>query len=164
MARHAEGVNPDVLTDELLRADDVAAFLELLEVANGILGTIEQLLRDAETGLTAKDWDVLALAHAMGPSRPTEILRRVVLTNRAQTLSSILDRLEGKGLVVRSPHPQDGRSVLVAVTGEGRRTVERVFPVLARGVIRPFSSRYSTDDLATLRGLLRRSRSGHPTS
>jgi MarR family 2-MHQ and catechol resistance regulon transcriptional repressor len=148
------------LTDELLHADGVAAFLELLDVASGIMATTEQVLRDAETGLTAKEWDVLALTHALGPSRPTEILRRIVLTNRAQTLSSILDRLEARGLVTRSPHRQDGRSILVSLTDEGRRTVEWVFPLIARAVIRPFTSAYTDSDITTLRALLARNRPG----
>ncbi len=140
--------------------DDVAAFLELLDVASTIIATTEKVLRDAGTGLTATEWDVLAIAHACGSCCPSEILRRVALTNRAQTLSSILDRLETQGHVSRRPHPKDGRGVLVEVTPRGRHTIEQVFPIIAQAVIRPFTGSYTDEDIATLRALLARTRSG----
>lgn len=46
------------------------------------------------------------------------------LGSRAQldsaTLAGVLDRLQEAGLVERRPHPEDGRSILVCLTGRGR--------------------------------------------
>lgn len=43
------------------------------------------------------------------------------------TVLRYLELLEGKGLIHRAPCPSDGRSTLVAITREGRRTVGAVF-------------------------------------
>ena len=41
------------------------------------------------------------------------------------SVTSIVDRLEAAGLVVRRRHPEDGRAVLAEITEEGRALVER---------------------------------------
>jgi DNA-binding MarR family transcriptional regulator len=41
------------------------------------------------------------------------------------SVTSIVDRLEQAGLVVRRPHPDDGRAVLAEITPDGRALVER---------------------------------------
>jgi DNA-binding MarR family transcriptional regulator len=41
------------------------------------------------------------------------------------SVTSIVDRLEAAGLVVRRPHPEDGRAVLAEITDDGRAVVER---------------------------------------
>ena len=40
------------------------------------------------------------------------------------SVTSIVQRLDAAGLVVRRPHPEDGRAVLAEITDEGRRLVE----------------------------------------
>jgi DNA-binding MarR family transcriptional regulator len=40
------------------------------------------------------------------------------------SITSIVDRLEAAGLVVRRRHPEDGRAVLAEITAAGRRAVE----------------------------------------
>jgi len=41
------------------------------------------------------------------------------------SITSIIDRLEAAGLVVRRRHPDDGRAVLAEITGDGRALVEQ---------------------------------------
>jgi DNA-binding MarR family transcriptional regulator len=41
------------------------------------------------------------------------------------SVTSIVDRLESAGLVVRRRHPEDGRAVLAEITKSGRALVER---------------------------------------
>jgi DNA-binding MarR family transcriptional regulator len=41
------------------------------------------------------------------------------------SVTSIVDRLEQAGLVVRRPHPDDGRAVLAEITPAGRALVEK---------------------------------------
>ena len=40
------------------------------------------------------------------------------------SVTSIVRRLEAAGLVVRRPHPEDGRGVLAEITPRGREVVE----------------------------------------
>ncbi|SPU53714.1 MarR family transcriptional regulator [Bordetella trematum] len=39
-----------------------------------------------------------------------------------------IDRLQQAGLIARTPHPQDRRSVLVSLTAEGLAVIDRVLP------------------------------------
>jgi DNA-binding MarR family transcriptional regulator len=50
--------------------------------------------------------------------------------HRRSTLTSILDRMERRGLARRLPHPTSRRSVMVALTDQGRFAGERVAGLL----------------------------------
>ncbi len=156
MAHTDAGVNPDALSEERLAQVDLATFLKLVNAGTELTAASDDILRDAEAGINVKEWDVLALIHAMGPSRPSQVLRRVALTSRPQTLSSIIDRLERRGLVARTPHPQDSRGVLVQATPAGVAMVEKIFPFIASRIVRPFASHYTDDEIQTLGDLLAR--------
>lgn len=55
-----------------------------------------------------------AFAEAVGISRPTA--------------TGVLRTLDARGWITRRPDPNDGRSVLVSLTADGRRTIEHLFP------------------------------------
>ena len=109
-------IDTEALSPDLLNQIDLVAFLNLLRGATGIIGDTEKVLRNNDSGLTAKEWDVLAFVSTDGPLRPSELLRRTALTHSPQTLSSLLDRMEAKGVLTRHPHPDDARGVLVTIT------------------------------------------------
>jgi DNA-binding MarR family transcriptional regulator len=46
------------------------------------------------------------------------------------SVTSIVDRLEKAGLVIRKPHPEDGRAVLAEITDRGRELVEEATKAL----------------------------------
>jgi DNA-binding MarR family transcriptional regulator len=50
---------------------------------------------------------------------------------RPSTLTSQLDRLERRGLLTRSPHPADRRSVTLSLTDRGRLAGDRVLRAFA---------------------------------
>ena len=149
-------INPQRLSEDRLAQADLDAFLTMLKAATEVTSDTDDLLRQSGAGISARDWDVLALIQAMGPSRPSQVLRRVALTNRPQTLSSIIGRLERLGLVVRRPHPEDSRGVLVEATPEGAALVDRAFPLIDRRVIRQFAAHYTDAEITTLATLLSR--------
>jgi len=60
-----------------------------------------------------------------GPLTPSELTRRLGLTSPSVT--SLLDRLEVAGLVVRQRHPADRRSVLVRLTDPGHNLLSAAF-------------------------------------
>ncbi|MFD0199911.1 MULTISPECIES: MarR family winged helix-turn-helix transcriptional regulator [Saccharothrix] len=103
-----------------------------------VIGRLKRLSRlvDAELGKTfaAHDldrasFDVLATLRRSAPPHrltPTELMRASMVTSGAVTQR--LDRLEARGLVVRTPNERDGRGVVVALTGAGHELVERVLP------------------------------------
>ena len=52
----------------------------------------------------------------------------------ATTVSSTAERLIRDGLLIREPHPHDGRAALLALTDAGRELVERATTALNDGV------------------------------
>jgi len=87
---------------------------------------IEFALRRA--GLDTAEFDVLATLRRSGAPytmRPTEIYDALMISSGG--LTSRLDKLERRRLVRRAPSAEDGRSLLVALTDEGRACVESAF-------------------------------------
>jgi DNA-binding MarR family transcriptional regulator len=67
---------------------------------------------------------LLAFLHEAGTSSVAEL--HDAFAHKRSTLTSYLDRLEGKGLATRRVHPDDRRSFLVALTPAGRTLAARV--------------------------------------
>jgi DNA-binding MarR family transcriptional regulator len=107
----------------------------------------------ADHDLTGAQWrPLLALHFALGDTA-AELARVGCVDTGAMT--RMLDRLEAKGLVRRSPCATDARVVRLALTAEGLRLcrqipygLSRVFNALLRG--------FSADELATFKSMLRR--------
>lgn len=156
MALSENRVKPRTLSEERFAEIDLSTFLSLLSAATDLTTQTDDILRDAEAGITVKDWDALAFISAMGPVRPSQVLRRLALTSRPQTLSSIIGRLEKRHLIRRTTHPDDSRGVLVEATTEGVAMVDKVFPLIALRIVGPFASHYTDDELKTLATLLTR--------
>lgn len=83
----------------------------------------------ARFGLDAGTFDVLAtLRRSPAPHRLTPLqLTEAAMISTAAT-SQRLNRLERDGLVRRAPRSDDGRGVLVELTGAGRRLIDRALP------------------------------------
>jgi DNA-binding MarR family transcriptional regulator len=105
------------------------------------MGVVGRLLRaarriDAELhgtfsahGLDRPAFDVLAtLRRAGSPHRltPAQLMRASMVTSGA--ITQRLDRLEGRGLVTRSPSERDGRGVDVTLPAEGNRVIDAALP------------------------------------
>ena len=71
----------------------------------------------------------------------------------ATSVTSLVDRLETAGLVVRRRHPDDGRAVLAEITDEGRALVEKATADLVEA--RFALTALDEDQLAQLSDLLR---------
>lgn len=83
----------------------------------------------ADHGLGVGEGDVLfTLRRAGSPYRlsPSELAESTLVTSG--TMTSRLDRLESRGLVRRIPNPDDRRGLMVELTADGRRLVDRVVP------------------------------------
>lgn len=79
----------------------------------------------AERGLETWEFDVLsALRRAGTPYQlsPGQLLTQTLVTSG--TMTNRIDRLAGKGLVVRGPDPSDRRGVLVRLTDSGRELAD----------------------------------------
>jgi len=83
-----------------------------------------------ETGLCTSDFAVLEALLHKGPMPVNAIGRKVLLTSGS--ITTAVDRLQERGLVVRSVDPEDRRVVQVHLTRDGRRQIERLFAEHAR--------------------------------
>src|ERR1700686_4938264 len=83
----------------------------------------EHSIEDA--GLCLTDFAALEALLHKGPLTITEIQGKVLLASGSMTAA--VDRLERKGLIIRSPAPSDRRAKVLELTPEGRRVVETAF-------------------------------------
>jgi DNA-binding MarR family transcriptional regulator len=89
------------------------------------IATANQALRHHR--LSPAGRQALAILDGAGdPLSPTVIAERLLVTTASVT--SLLDTLERRSLVTRSPDPDDRRRVLVALTSDGKRAVDEFLP------------------------------------
>ena len=89
--------------------------------------TLQRLaVRSVEaTELGLSDFGVLEMLLHKGPLAVNDIGRRIELTSGAITVC--VDRLEERGWVERSFHPEDRRARIVALTARGRTRAAEAF-------------------------------------
>jgi DNA-binding MarR family transcriptional regulator len=103
--------------------EEMHAVTSLMRVQQIVLARLDDVLRPH--GLTFARYEALVLltfsrAGALPLGKMGERLQV-----HATSVTSIVDRLEAAGLVVRRRHPEDGRAVLAEITEQGRALVER---------------------------------------
>ena len=119
--------------------------------------SVERQLRDAG-GLSYVQFQLLARLGDSpdGSQRMTDLADGVVYSRSGLTYQAQL--LEQRGLVTRSPSPDDERSTVVAVTREGRDVLAAVFPghiAVVSGLLFDSLSERDVDDMARVLGALR---------
>ncbi len=99
------------------------AVTSLMRVQQLVIGRLDALLKPL--GLTFARYEALVLLTFS--SRGSLPLGKMGerLQVHPTSVTSIVDRLEAAGLVVRRRHPEDGRAVLAEITDDGRALVER---------------------------------------
>jgi DNA-binding MarR family transcriptional regulator len=88
-----------------------------------------QAAEDHNLSGTAKN-ALAILEGAREPLEPSVIAERLIITTGSMT--SMLNTLEGGGLVSRMPHPHDRRKLLVGITPKGAAIVNDLLPSLHR--------------------------------
>ncbi len=86
-----------------------------------------------DTGLTPDQFTLLRWVHecaALSPElgsthAPTQSELTALMASDANTIASLLKRMEGTGLVTRTPDPSDRRANRIRLTPKGRRTYEK---------------------------------------
>ena len=107
-------------------------------------------------GLSDGDYGVLAaLRRAGAPHQltPSDLARHQMMTSGGMTAA--IDRLERRGLVSRSPNPNDRRGSLVGLTDDGRKVVDRAMESQA-GVEDRLVQALGASERRTLEQLLRK--------
>jgi DNA-binding MarR family transcriptional regulator len=117
-------------------------------VAVALLAGISVLVRrvrqvPAGGGLTMPERTALSRLDRLGPTTSSALAREVQIT--AQAMGATLSVLRDRGLVERRPDPDDGRRMVLMVTGAGSQALkdkrnaraELIAQVLAGGAFTP---------------------------
>lgn len=110
----------------------------------------------AEHGLDGWEFDVLAALRRAGDPyelTPGQLVAETLVTSG--TMTTRVDRLIGRGLVLRRPDPRDRRGVLVQLTPSGRDVVDGALSTLLTHEQRLVAA-LSPKDRAVLPDMLRR--------
>ena len=104
------------------RVPAMHAVTSLMRAHQLVIGRLDAILKPH--GLTFARYEALVLL--VFSSRGSLPLGKMGerLQVHPTSVTSIVRRLEAAGLVVRTPHPEDGRAVLAEITDEGRALVE----------------------------------------
>ena len=102
--------------------EQMHAVTSLMRVQQLVLAQLDDLLRPH--GLTFARYEALVLlTFSRAGSLPLGKMGERLQVHPT-SITSIIDRLESAGLVVRRRHPEDGRAVLAEITDAGRAVVE----------------------------------------
>jgi DNA-binding MarR family transcriptional regulator len=107
-------------------AAEVAA--NLVRTADAFLGELERRRREI-ADLSASAFQTLAILDGAKEALAAHVIAERLLVSSA-SMTSLLDTLEGRGLVERHPHPTDRRKVLVRLTREAHHIVDRMLPTV----------------------------------
>jgi DNA-binding MarR family transcriptional regulator len=108
----------------------------------------------AARGLGPGDTKALDLLLREGPLTHADLGARTGLAPASVT--GLINRLEAKGLVRRDPHPDDGRSVLIAADADAAfQAMAPLFTPWVEGLHRLYAD-YSDEQLATIADFMRR--------
>jgi DNA-binding MarR family transcriptional regulator len=127
------------------------AVTSLMRVQQLVLGQLDEILRPHGLSFARYEALVLLVFSREGALPLGKMGERLQV--HATSVTSLVDRLETAGLVVRRRHPEDGRAVLAEITDEGRAAVEKATADLVEA--RFALSSLSDDELGTLSDLLR---------
>lgn len=110
----------------------------------------------AAHGLNRSQGAILGLLHHAGEDlTASDLTRRLGLT--AASMSKLLAQMEQEGLIVRTPHPQDARALLIRLTSQGERRLQ-VFPQILEVLDSRALAGFSPEERARLRDFLARLR------
>ncbi len=102
-----------------LDASPMAVFTRLYRLSKYLNRNVATVFR--RHGLHDGEFDLLATLYRSGQPQgltPNALRRAAVLSSGAMT--NRLDRLESAGLIKRVPNPEDRRSLLIRLSGDGR--------------------------------------------
>lgn len=100
----------------------MTAATSIMRAQQIVLARVDEALRPF--GLTFARYEVLILLHFSREGRlPLGKMGDRLMLHQA-SITNLVDRLEGQGLLVREAHPTDRRMTLAALTDAGRSLIE----------------------------------------
>ncbi len=124
---------------------EVAAALQMS------IGLLRRRLRQVrpEGELTLPEVAALARLDRAGPATASALARVEQIS--PQSMGATLAGLEARGLVARSPDPDDGRRVVLSVTGAGQQVLRDKRSARTEQLAQALSAGFTSAELAQLR-------------
>ena len=94
---------------------EISVLFDVWLLMHLVAGMLDQAL--AEHSLSGDEFGLYSLLRGSEPATPTQIARWTGMP--ATTVSAALRRLTARGHLKRMPHPDDGRSYLIALSDSG---------------------------------------------
>ena len=108
----------------------------------------------SDVGLGFSDFATLEALLHLGPLSPSALAEKIGLTSGSMTTA--LDRLERRGLVVRAVAESDRRGRVVELTAEGRSVIGPAYETHARDIDRVIGQALTAEERLQLFALLRK--------
>jgi DNA-binding MarR family transcriptional regulator len=138
----------------LTNMDAVDSVTDVSEVAGALrvaVGLVVRKLRQApvEGELTLAESAALSRLERGGPATSSDLARleRISPQSMGVTVAALLDR----GLIERSRDPEDGRRIVLSITGSGLRTVHDKRGARTEQIAAALRAGFSADELVELR-------------
>jgi len=124
----------------------------LVHAGSIMLERFDRLLQES-MAISALDHEFLTqISLAKGDARMVDLANNLWVSKAGVT--KVIDRLEERGLVTRSPSPEDRRATVISLTEVGRRTLGESRRRLRAMVREGFADALSEPDLADLSRIL----------
>lgn len=134
-----------------MRSVDGSTLLALQRATHATLDAIAEQLGDASLG--PAEANVLATLADGTPLTPSTLAAKI--GSRTTTMTSVLDRLEARGLIARERHPGDRRAIQIELTASGRKAALSARDALRRVEARALAG-LPASKVASLRAALDR--------
>ena len=129
----------------------LSSYVKLMRATNRLTSRIHRHLLD--DNLTHSQFAVLEALYHLGPLSPSSLGQKILKSNA--NLTTVLDSLEKKQLVVRDRSTNDRRRITVQLTKSGEQLIAKVFPHHAQIIEQAFSV-LSSEEHQQLEFLLRK--------
>ncbi|MCK9861370.1 MarR family transcriptional regulator [Paenibacillus sp. ATY16] len=125
-------------------AEGIELDLKLIRVLRNMVNVLyTSLERDIDSyGISAENFRILELLYNRGPQTIQRISETFSIPGGSITY--VVDKLEKKGLVERTPIPGDRRKTNVSLTAAGRSSFDHIFPKHAQFISDQLS--FATDE------------------
>jgi MarR family 2-MHQ and catechol resistance regulon transcriptional repressor len=114
----------EVSTSHSARRLALATYVKLMRAANSARNVASRQLSDS--GLTLTQFAVLESLYHLGPMSLSDIAQKILTTGG--NLTMVVGNLEKSGLAKRQRSPEDGRVLIVCLTGKGKSVIREIFP------------------------------------
>ncbi|ROQ39399.1 DNA-binding MarR family transcriptional regulator [Frondihabitans sp. PhB188] len=131
----------------MTKSDDLFTTANAVRVA---VGVFHRRVRDElEDGVSPSQTVVLSRLDRNGPESIVDLARRERVT--PQAMGSTVASLEARGLLDRTPDPNDGRRVLVSPTPEGHRLIRSRQDAVTTRVADALAEHFEPTDIEQIR-------------